>query len=323
LLLPLISLISVVLGLYIFCLLKAKSVGLRKVDIIDSDDVIGVTGEELLTVGGPGDGGTGVRVGSELRFLLLLGLLDDQLSDGILVGVKQVEDVDTVLTSGGNPLDGGVESDLVDGRTGVQDVVLFLQVRDVPDLEVVLLTTSGDVVTLGGDVDGVDVVLMCLEGVLDQEVGLPDLQSTVPTGGGEVRVLLDGGVLDARDPIGVVVGLVGVLAISQSVPELEGSVSRSRDNLSVVAGEGDGVDFLGVTGEDLGGSAGSKVPESQGLVPRSRQAEHVVVRDGDVRNEVVVAGEGLQGDTVKLVGVALIVSVVITGKLPDHDGLVS
>jgi len=97
---------------------------------------------------------------------------------------------------------------------------------------------------------------------------LPNLESTVPTDSGEVGVLGNGGVSDTGNPVGVVVGFVGVLAISEGVPKLESLVSTSRDNLSVVKGERNRVDFLGVTNEDSGGLSGSQVPESEGLVPR-------------------------------------------------------
>jgi len=81
------------------------------------------------------------------------------------------------------------------------------------------------------------VFVVCLPGVLDQEVRLPDLDSTVPTSGGEVWVLGNWGVSDAGNPVTVVVGFVGVLAVSKGVPKLEGLVSTSGDNLSVIKGE--------------------------------------------------------------------------------------
>jgi len=96
---------------------------------------------------------------------------------------------------------------------------------------------------------------------------LPDFKSSVPTNGGEEGVLSNGAVSDAGNPIGVVVGLVGVLAVSKGVPKLEVLLSTSRDNLSVVLGEADSVDFLGVANEDSGGLSGSEVPKTKGLIP--------------------------------------------------------
>jgi len=73
----------------------------------------------------------------------------------------------------------------------------------------------------------VDIGFMSLEGVSDLEVSVPDLQSTVPTNRGEVRSeglnlvsrLHDGGVSNARNPIGVVFLFSGrELAFSKNVP---------------------------------------------------------------------------------------------------------
>lgn len=44
---------------------------------------------------------------------------------------------------------------------------------------------------------------------------------------------------DARDPLGVAVFDNVELALAEGVPELDGAVTRSRDDLTVVGGEGD------------------------------------------------------------------------------------
>lgn len=59
-----------------------------------------------------------------------------------------------------------------------------------------------------------------------------------------------------------------VLDVSEGVPQENLSVGSGGEDLSVVSGEGDGEDFLGVSLEQSGGGSGSQVPESQGLVPR-------------------------------------------------------
>jgi len=293
------------------------------VDIINSDNVISEGSEELGSGGSPSQSGTGVSVGSVGGGLFLLGLFDDELGNWVIRFRSQIEDVDTVFTGSSNPLLDGVEGNLVDGGTSVEASVFFVKVVKVPDLEGVFLTTGGDVGTEGGNGEGVDVFVVGLEGELDEEVGLPDLESTVPTSSGEVGVLGNGGVSDAGNPVGVVVGFVGVLAVSKSVPELEASVSTSGDNLSVIKGEGNGVDFLSVTNEDSGGLTGSQVPESEGLVPRGRKTEKVVSGEDNIGDEMVVTSEGLKGDTVKSVGVRLIDFFVSSGQFPDHEGLVS
>jgi len=259
-----------ILYIYVYiCLVFLTSilVGFIDVNIINSDDAVGESSVQLSTVAGPGEGGGSVDVRSVLGGLVLVALFDDELGNRIIGVAVQIEDVNTVFTGSSNPLLDGVEGNLVDGGTSVEASVFFTEVVKVPDLEGVFLTTGGDVGTEGSDGEGVNVLVVGLEGVLNEEVGLPDLKSTVPTDSGEVGVLGDGGVSDAGNPIGVVVGFVGVLAISEGVPELEGPVSTSGDNLSVIKGEGNGVDFLSVTNEDSAGLTGSQVPESEGLVP--------------------------------------------------------
>ena len=60
----------------------------------------------------------------------------------------------------------------------------------------------------------------------------------------------------------------GVLAITEGVPELDGEVARSGDDLAVVGGEGDGQDVVGVADKAAGGRTGGQLPEAEGLVPR-------------------------------------------------------
>jgi len=57
------------------------------------------------------------------------------------------------------------------------------------------------------------------------------------------------------------------LALSKGVPELDRSVSGSRDDLSVVGGEGDGENVTGVANEFSGGQTSVKVPKTEGFVP--------------------------------------------------------
>ena len=73
---------------------------------------------------------------------------------------------------------------------------------------------------------------MGLEGASDLEVGVPDLDSSVPANADEVGLcdhfaglLGQWTVSDAAHPVSVVVHFRGVLAVSQCVPKLDASVS--------------------------------------------------------------------------------------------------
>lgn len=104
------------------------------------------------------------------------------------------------------------------------------------------------------------------------------------------------------------------LALAEGVPELDGAVTRTGDDLAVVGGEGDGENVGGVADEAASGGAGVQVPETEGLVPRGGESELAVGGDDNVGDEVVVAVEDSLGVTV--VG-------VITAELPDDDGAVT
>jgi len=243
-------------GLFIHHVLH-KLLVLINVDIVSSDDVISETSVQFSSVRAPGQSGGSIGISLWLSGFFLLGSFDNQLGNWVIRFVAQVEDVNTVFTSSSDPLLKWVEGNLGNWGTSVEGSVFFSQVREVPNLEDVFLTSGSDVSSQWGNGEGVNVFLVCLPGVLDQEVGLPNFNSTVPTSSGEVWVLGNWGVSDAGNPIGVVVGFVGVFAVSEGVPKLEGLVGTSRDDLSVIKGEADGVDFLTVASEDSGGLSGS------------------------------------------------------------------
>lgn len=109
--------------------------------------------------------------------------------------------------------------------------------------------------------------------------------------------------------------LQGSHTLTNGVPDLDGLVTGSRNNLSQVLGDGNGENIVGVANESLGALTVLQVPQSQGLVPRSRQSVSTVSRDGDILNNVRVALERLLSNTV--------LGVLTTGQLPLDQRLVS
>lgn len=51
-------------------------------------------------------------------------------------------------------------------------------------------------------------------------------------------------------------------AVSQCVPQLNGLISRSRNDLTVIGGEGDREDIVGMADETSSRSSSSKFPEA-------------------------------------------------------------
>lgn len=168
----------------------------------------------------------------------------------------------------------GVELDLVDGGSSFDGSDGFSEVGDIPDVELFVSSSSGKIFGVGGNGNGVNGSFMGFEGGSNLEIGVPDLESSVPTGGGEVWVehglglgLQQGGVSNAGNPFSVVVNFTGEFAVGKSVPKFDSFVSSGGDDLSVIGGETTGEDFFGVSVELFGGDSTSEVPESEGSVP--------------------------------------------------------
>lgn len=99
----------------------------------------------------------------------------------------------------------------------------------------------------------------------------------------------------------------GVFAVTESVPQLDSSVTRARDNLSVVGGEGYRENIVGVADESSGGSASGQLPQTESLVPRSGQSVGAIRGDnlfnqlksaqGTLRNSQRHLGGRTQSDT--------------------------
>lgn len=71
----------------------------------------------------------------------------------------------------------------------------------------------------------------------------------------------------------------GELAVTKGVPELDGAVTGSGDNLAVVGGERNGEDVVGVADEGPGGLTSGELPQAEGLVPGGGQSVGTVGGD--------------------------------------------
>ena len=105
------------------------------------------------------------------------------------------------------------------------------------------------------------------------------LDELVPASRDDDGVLGVGAEADAGHPLGVALVGDGELAVTKGVPQLDGAVTRTGDNLAVVGGEGDGQDVVLVADESAGGLAAGQLPQAEGLVPGGRQSVGTVGRD--------------------------------------------
>jgi hypothetical protein len=110
------------------------------------------------------------------------------------------------------------------------------------------------------------------------------------------------------------VAIVGELAVTNGVPDLDGAVTASRNNLSVVGRERDRQNVTGVANESLESGSVVKVPQTECLIPRSRDSKITILRDGNVLDNVGVSMERSLGNTVR---------GLVSGQVPDDQGLIT
>jgi len=153
---------------------------------------------------------------------------------------------------------------------------------------------------------------------------VPDLYKLVPSATDNERDRLGRRESDARNPhvVALALGIVsadGVLAFSKGVPQTDGSITRTGNDLTVVNGKGYGKDVLLMSNKSSGGLSGSDVPQSKFTVPRGRKSKGTIGRDNNVRDEVGVSPKSASGESIFVilnVGGGGGGSVV---KLPDKD----
>ena len=145
-------------------------------------------------------------------------------------------------------------------------------------------------------------------------VNITYLNNLVPTSRHDGRVLWARAEANAANPLGVTVLGDVELAVTKRVPQLNGAVTATRDNLTVVRAEANAQDITSVSHKAARRHTGVQVPETKRLVPRGRQSKLTIRRDHDIRHEVVVTVQDLLWVTV--VG-------VITRQLPHNDRLVT
>lgn len=227
-------------------------------DLPHSDEVVVVACEQGLAVWGPGER-------EDLRGVTLDWLGTEFVND--VLGF-QVPDLDHLAGSGAEPVSVRRESQRLDDVASLQgvEVLAFVQV---PEHGLAVFAAGSAEGAVWGDGDSVQVAAVAQVVVLELAVGeRPHLDDTVPAARNDDRV---GGVWrepHARDPVLVAILGDGVLALAQSVPQLDRLVSGARDNLTVVGRKGDREDIAVVAVErvtDRG--AGVQVPETEGAVP--------------------------------------------------------
>jgi hypothetical protein len=188
-----------------------------------------------------------------------------EVSNNVL-GLK-IPDLNTRVGTSAEPITVGGEDEGVDDISSIEGVEVLALV-EVPQHGSAVLSTRGAERTVRGNSDGVDVASVANEVLTELELvgDGPDLDDLVPTGRDNDGIQGLRGELHARDPITVSL-LNRILALTKSVPETNGAVTRTRNDLAIVNGEGNRENVLGVTNKAASSSSSLECPEAEGGVP--------------------------------------------------------
>jgi len=284
----------------------------------DSDHTVGPSAVEVLLILGPGEGcATDSGLG-----LLLLSLSVQVLSS---VGVDEfsvweIVDSDTVLGTNDKPVDLGGEEEDIDWGLGI-NFIQMSSLDEVPDVDLTVSSSGGNKHGVLGEVKAVNLGLVSNESV-HQAHGLviPDLDGSVPGGRHNdwgLDIVVES---NAGNPVSMWVLVDSEFTNTIDVPDLDALVDGAGDNLSVIWGESNGKNILGVANEGSVGGALLQVPESDGTIPGGGEAESAIGREVDIRDEVRVSLQDFSWDIPFLIVIS-IRDVLL--DVPDDEGVIS
>jgi hypothetical protein len=231
----------------------------------------------------------------------------------------QIPNLDTIIGGGTQPVTVRAEAKRVNNLSSIQRIKTLAFVQ-VPEHGGSILSSRGTEGAIRGDTDSVEVTRVSHKIVAELAVGKgKDLDKSVPSARNNQRDRLGRAEANARDPVRVPLGLSGgdgVLAFSESVPELDALVAGSRNNLTIVNGKGHRKNILSVSDKTTSRLSGMDLPKSESAVPRSTQGELAITGDDNVRDKVRVSSKGTTGVSVLAVGAR-------AGEGPHDDALVA
>ena len=255
---------------------------------------IGKTGKEGGTIGGPRH----ARAEGWLRTLsYILKLWTHLIHERFGF---EIPNLDGVLGCSAQPVVTGGEAEGLDGVICIQCIepLAFCKIPKHGNSIFATRCTEG---TIWGDGDCVQIASVSRQVEAQFAVGqVPHLHQFVPSAGDDDGIGRDGGESHAAHPFGVSAFLLadGELALTDGVPQLDGFVPRSRNDLTVVDGHGHGQHVFGVSDESPRGFSGAEVPEAEGSIPGSGDGVLSIVGDHHILHEVVVSTQGSPGISV-------------------------
>jgi len=271
-----------------------SSASIVAVDLVDADEVVGPAGVEMSSALGPGEGCAGKRL-LRARLVLLHGVGGDGFLDELLLG--EVKNLDASLGGDHKPVESLGEENAVNWRV---TVVLGepLALDDIPDHDLAITRARSEEGRVLDDIKSGDLSLVTLESMEEGHVKVvPNLDGLIPRGSDAKGGLASVVEAHNRDGISVLVLVNSELALRTGVPDLDFSVQRASDDLSVIGGQSNGEDISLVTNELRDGSAGGDIPEADSTVPGGGEGKAGVTSELDLTNEVRVASHHLSWGT--------------------------
>jgi len=245
----------------------------------DSNLMIGVTSEKSGTINRPGKRGA-------LRSLALAGgdNLWLELINQILI--LKIPNLNGRTSSHAEPVFVGREAQSVNNVVVVKGVQVFA-LGKIPKHGLEVFATRSTERTIGRDSHGVQVTSMANVVGLEFAVGkIPDLDHSVPAGTDNDGIVVGWRESDTGNPVSVSVWLVnGILALSQSVPQLNRLVARTAHNLTVIGRESNRQNIISVALKTTSSLANIQVPQAKSLVPRARESIVTILRENNIRNK--------------------------------------
>mmetsp|Transcript_49996 Transcript_49996/g.108697 ORF Transcript_49996/g.108697 Transcript_49996/m.108697 type:complete len:241 (-) Transcript_49996:293-1015(-) len=229
-------------------------------NLVHVDVSICGSGKERVSVGAPGQ--RHAPGNAVLRRRCRGELVQDIL-------VLQIPDLDRGVCGCYEPVVPWAEDERIDGASCIKGVEV-LSVVHIPEHSSAILASRGTQRAIRRDSGGVDHASVPDQVRAELAVAqVPDLHELVPASRDDQWHLCRWREADTADPIRVHGLCDGVLTLCQRVPQLDRLVSAARDDLAVVAREGDTIDVLGVPLEGAYSCTRVQVPEAHRLVPRA------------------------------------------------------
>jgi len=227
----------------------------------DSDDIISVSSKEGSSISRPGEGKASRVDGLGLE----VGVVLVQIGNNCLA--LQIPNLNSTLGSSAEPISGWAENKRVNDVSSIQRVKVLSLVQ-VPESRSSVFTTRSTERTIGRYGDCINISSMSNRVGSEFAVGkIPHLHKFVPSSGHNDGVLNVGGESNTADPLCVTLLINGVFTLSKGIPQLNSLVSGARHNLSVVSGEGNRKNVLGVSNESSCSGSIVQFPKAESSVP--------------------------------------------------------